>query len=145
MLHQQRDDRGLDDRVERRGLMDALNTSQSLVWFDGTGTVVDVNANACRMFSYEEVNFLKQDYFVLCGSNSRNLLGDKREWTRIAAGEVHHTERSFKAKDGREIWTSVNFSALRNSNGTTRRVVAIFIDMARFSWKPNDTRRAFGE
>ena len=124
--------------------MDALNASQSLVWFDGAGMVVDANANACRMFAYDDANFIKQDYFVLCGSNARNQLGDKREWAHIAAGEVHHTERSFKAKDGREIWSSVNFSALLNSNGSTRRVVAIFIDMAKFAWKPNDTRRVFG-
>ena len=144
MLTQQRADCGLTDRFERRGLMDALNASQSLVWFDGAGMVVDANANACRMFAYDDANFIKQDYFVLCGSNARNQLGDKREWAHIAAGEVHHTERSFKAKDGREIWSSVNFSALLNSNGSTRRVVAIFIDMAKFAWKPNDTRRVFG-
>jgi hypothetical protein len=31
--------------IERRGLMDALDASQSLVWFDGAGVIVDLNKN----------------------------------------------------------------------------------------------------
>jgi len=130
------------NKIERRGLMDALDASQSLVWFDGAGAIVDANDNALRLFVYGDGEIQKQDYYVLCGGNPKQLLADKREWSRVAAGEICHTERSFKAKDGREIWSSVNFAAVLNPDGSTRRVVAIFIDMSRFAWKPNDVRRA---
>jgi len=127
---------------ERRGLMDALDASQSLVWFDGAGVIVDANPNALRMFAYEKSEILKQDYFALCCRGSRHILADKREWARIAAGDMCHTERNYTGQDGREVWSSVNFAALRNADGSTRRVLAMFIDMGRFAWKPNDSRWA---
>lgn len=128
--------------IERRGLMDALDASQSLIWFDGAGVIVDANVNALRLFAYSEGDIFKQDYFALCGAKSKQILADKREWVRIAAGDMCHTERSYTAQDGREVWSSVNFAALKNDDGSTRRVLAMFIDMGRFAWKPNDSRWA---
>lgn len=127
--------------IERRGLMDALDASQSLVWFDGSGMIVDANANALRLFAYGDGDILRQDYFALCGAGSKQVLANKREWARISAGEMCHTERSYSAQDGREVWSSVNFAALKNEDGSTRRVLAMFTDMGRFAWKPNDARR----
>ena len=128
--------------IERRGLMDALDTSQSLVWFDGAGVIVDANKNALALFSYDEGEVLKEDYFALCGASTKQMLADKREWARIASGELCHTERSFTAKDGQEVWSSVNFAALFNEDGSTRRVLAMFVDLNRFAWKPNDSKWA---
>ena len=56
--------------IERRGLMDALDASQSLLWFDGAGVIVDANTNALRLFSYDAGDILKQDYFGCCQTNS---------------------------------------------------------------------------
>ena len=128
--------------IERRGLMDALDASQSLLWFDGAGVIVDANTNALRLFSYDAGDILKQDYFALCGMRSKQVLADKREWARIAAGDMCHTERNYTAQDGREVWSSVNFAALKNDDGGTRRVLAMFTDLGRFAWKPNNTRWA---
>jgi PAS domain-containing protein len=104
--------------------------------------IVDANANALRLFAYDEGGILKQDYFALCGAVSKQILADKREWARIAAGDMRHTERSYSARDGREVWSSVNFAALKNDDGSTRRVLGMFTDMGRFAWKPNDARWA---
>ncbi|OUS04183.1 hypothetical protein A9Q96_14575 [Rhodobacterales bacterium 52_120_T64] len=128
--------------IERRGLMDALDASQSLIWFNGAGVVVDANKNALRLFAYGESDILKQDYFALCGAKSKQILADKREWARITAGDMCHTERSYSAQDGREVWSSVNFAALKNDDRSIRRVLAMFTDMGRFAWKPNETRWA---
>lgn len=136
------------DRIERRGLMAALDASQSLVWFDASGSVVDANENALQMFGYSELEMMKQDFCVLCGSSnngrsgSSGSLASRREWNRIATGETVHNERSFVTSDGAEIWASVSFAAIKNENGVTRRVVAIFIDIGKFAWKPNDLRWA---
>lgn len=127
--------------IERRGLMDALDASQSLVWFDGAGVIVDANTNALNLFAYREGDILKQDYFALCGGRSKQVLADKREWARIAAGNLCHTERNYVAQNGREVWSSVNFAALLNEDGSTRRVLAMFVDIGRFAWKPNDVKR----
>ncbi len=130
----------LCDRVERRGLMAALDASQSLVWFDCNGQIVDANENALRMFEYDCKEIKQLDYYALCGSSNSNCLADRREWQKISEGKSNHNERSFLSKSGSEIWASVNFAAIRNENSSTRRVVAIFIDMGKFAWKPNDLR-----
>lgn len=135
--------RGQANMAERRGLMDALDASQNLVWFDANGMIVDANDNALRLFAYTGEEILKQDYFALCGSTDRQQMADKRQWNKIANGEMNHTERSFVGQDESEVWSSVNFAAIRNEDGSTRRVVAIFIDMGKFAWKPKDTNRVF--
>lgn len=137
------DPRGQANMVERRGLMDALDASQSLVWFDANGMIVDANDNSLRLFAYSGEEILKQDYFALCGSSDRQQMADRRQWNKIASGELNHTERSFVGQDGSEVWSSVNFAAILNEDGTTRRVVAIFIDMGKFAWKPKDISRVF--
>ncbi len=136
-------DRGQSNRIERRGLMDALDASQNLVWFDANGMIVDANPNALRLFEYSDEDIVKQDYFALCGNNPRQLMADKRQWGRIASGEVNHMERSYVSCHGREVWASVNFAAIKNENGSTRRVLALFIDMGKFAWKPNDAARPY--
>ncbi len=134
-------ERGQNNRIERRGLMDALDASQALVWFDANGMIVDANANALELFGYSGAEIVQQDYFSLCHSDGASGVADKREWQRIAEGLTFHTERGFCNRDGTEVWASVNFAAIRNDSGKTRRVVAIFIDLNRFAWKPNDVRR----
>lgn len=119
--------------IERRVLMDALDASQSLVWFDCAGVIVDANTNALKLFSYVVGDILKQDYFTLCGGRTKLNLADKREWARIADGKLCLTERTYTSNDGREIWSSVNFAALHNEDGSTRRVLAMFVDLSRFA------------
>lgn len=135
--------RGPANRIERRGLMDALEASQSLVWFDANGMVVEANANARHMFAYNASEVLLQEYCSLCPPCKHNQLANKREWQRIANGELINTERSFISNDGSEIWASVTFAVIKNASGRARRVLAIFIDMERFAWKPKDAMRAF--
>jgi len=133
--------RGVTNRIERRGLMDALDQSQALIWFDAVGLVADSNENAQKLFGYSARHFLDQDYYTLCHPSKPASLSDKREWQRAADGEMYHTERCFMDAERREIWASVNYAAIRNEAGITRRVMAIFIDLNRFSWKPNDISR----
>ena len=134
-------DRGAVNKIERRGLMDALDASQALVWFDANGMIVDANDNALELFDYSEQDILKQDYYALCKSSPNRHMADQREWARIADGQMNHTERNYKTRTGQEVWASVNFSSIKTESGRTRRVVAIFTDLNQFSWKPNDVRR----
>ena len=143
VVHEPEISRSQSNRIERRGLMDALDASQNLVWFDANGVIVDANPNALKLFAYQEDEMLKQDYFSICGNNARQLMADKRQWARIASGELNHMERSFVGKNAHEVWSSVNFAAIKNENGSTRRVLALFIDMGKFAWKPNDAARPY--
>lgn len=136
MLHQlSQSPRGASNIVERRGLLDALDASQALVWFDPEGKIVDVNDNALRMFAYTKDDILKQDYFVLCKATAAQKLSLLNEWRSIANGKISHCEGSFVAKNGQEMWSSVNFAAIKNDDGLTRRIMAIFIDMSKVAWK----------
>lgn len=143
MEHQHFSTSDSPDKVERRGLMRALDEAQALVWFDRRGVVVDANENALELFGYGMEAFRGLDYGQLCGSGAAHILQEKREWSRILQGQVQHTERNFRHSDGRGVWTAVNFSVLRNTDGTPRRVVGIFVDLARFAWKPKSVARVF--
>ena len=124
------------DQMERRGLMDALDQAHAIVWFDPQGQVVDGNENAIRLFGLTGNELFLEDYFTLCGQSRPSNMADRREWARIAAGEMVHCERNFVSSDGTKIWSSAIYAAIKREDDTTRRVIAIIIDLTRFAKKP---------
>lgn len=130
------------DKMERRGLMKALDASQALLWFDAAGRVVDANTNVLHLLGYSPDEVLRHDYFDLTSDSPGQLLAQRRHWMRICNGELTHHECGFHRPDGGEVWASVSYAALRQENGQTRRVLAILIDLTRWAWKPNSMTRA---
>ena len=129
------------DRMERRGLMDALDRAHAIVWFDPSGQVVDGNENALGLFGLSLDGFLAQDHFSLCRESRVESIAARREWGRIVAGEQVHTERNFYRSDGQRIWSSAVYAAIKREDGTTRRVIAIIIDLTRLAWNPRMLER----
>ncbi len=125
------------DKMERRGLMKALETSQNLLWFDANGRIVDANEKTLALLGYSADEILCHDFFDLTVEKPSHLLSQKRTWLRITTGEHVHSECSFRGKNGVDVWASVNYAALRHDNGETRRVLAILIDLTKWAWKPN--------
>ncbi|MFQ5623756.1 MAG: PAS domain-containing protein [Paracoccaceae bacterium] len=143
MLHDDRTSKTRSDKIERKGLMAALDASQALVWFDPDGRVVDVNDNAVTMFGYAQQEFIRLDFFDLCGESASSRRSLERQWLQVVSGERCNDERNFMTRDGKRLWASVSYAALRNEYNLARRVVAIFIDLTPWSWKPPDTSRFF--
>ncbi len=130
------------DRVERRGIMRALDQAQCLIWFDADGFVVDANANAVSLFRCPHDRFVRQSFHQLSCGPRKPTAGDFRNWARIIAGATHNEERRFYASDGEEIWASASYAVVRNPDDSIRRVLAIVINLASWAWRPNDVARA---
>lgn len=141
MLSNQQNRVQIADKMERRGLMKALEASQNLIWFDANGRVVDANQNALGLLGYAAEEMLRHDFFDLTMENQAQLLSQRRIWLRISSGELVHSEISFHGKDGIDVWASVSFAALRHDNGETRRVLAMLIDLTKWAWKPSGGHR----
>ena len=141
MLNDERVRQMRSDKMERRGLMAALDASQALIWFDAAGRIVDANDNALAMFGYSIDDFLQRSYSDLIHAPTRQDHAYQRLWERIQTGQLRNEERSYYTASGSEVWTSANFAAITNEFGLTRRVLAILIDLSPWSWKPKDAAR----
>lgn len=141
MLANQQNRAQIADKMERRGLMKALDASQNLLWFDANGRIVDANRNVLNLLGYSADEILLHDFFDLTIDNQGQLLSQRRTWLRISTGDLVHNEVSFHGKDRIDVWASVNYAALRHDNGETRRVLAILIDLTKWAWKPSGGHR----
>jgi methyl-accepting chemotaxis protein len=141
MLNDERVRQMRSDKMERRGLMAALDASQALIWFDAAGRIVDANDNALTMFGYSIDDLLQRSYSDLIHAPTRQDHSYQRLWERIQTGQLRNEERSYYTASGSEVWTSANFAAITNEFGLTRRVLAILIDLSPWSWKPKDAAR----
>jgi len=129
------------DRVERRGVMAALDHAHALVWFDAEGRIVDANANALRLLAYSSTEIERRGFGDLIGDASAHDAARRKTWERICNGSIRQEERTIHSGENCELWCSVTYAAIRSDRGTVRRVLAIIIDLAPWSWRPPRPRR----
>ncbi len=141
MLHDTDMLRQTSDRIERRGLMKALDQSQSLIWFDATGQVVEANDNMMRMLGIGFDDLSELTYEKLVSRTPMKPEALDRLWGSILSGHRTNDERDILTGDGTDIWCSLNYAVLRNASGTARRVLMLTINMTPWTWKPNDAAR----
>ena len=130
------------DRVERRGVMAALDAAQCLIWFDAQGRLVDANENTQSMLAMPLQDLGMMDYGSLVGDPEAHAHHTRKRWGRIRDGLLRSEERGLFAADGSEIWCSLTYAAIRSEQGGTRRVLAIAIDMTPWSWRNEGPARA---
>jgi methyl-accepting chemotaxis protein len=123
------------DRIERRGMMAALDKAHPLIWFDGDGRVVDGNANTQALLGYDLSALMGIDYRTLVGETEEPLFVTETRWARICDSQLTTEERHLTTSRGSEIWSSISYAVVRNHNETVRRVLAIAIDMTPWSWR----------
>ena len=124
------------DRRERRGVMAALDASHPLVWFDGSGRVQEFNDRMRRMLDCGEAEPGDWTYASLFGIADAQGPYVQTQWQRIASGDLISEERGLMRRNGTEIWSSISYAAILNADGSARRVLAIVIDLAPWSWRP---------
>jgi PAS domain S-box-containing protein len=132
------------DRVERRGLMRALDEAQCLIWMSPDGDVLDANENAVDLFGYSGAGFRERSFFNLICGRRAPMAADLRIWASICAGELRHEERSLFRFDAEEVWTSASYAVMRNPNGAPRRILMLVINLSSWAWKPKDAARPRG-
>ena len=123
------------DRLDRRGVMAALEASHPLLWFNARGQVIDANLRTRNLLLYALGAQDKTTYADLTGLAVDAEFTDKH-WERIAAGQIQCEERALYRSDGTEVWCALNHAAVLNADGSTRRVLTILIDMQPWSWRP---------
>lgn len=129
------------DRLDRRGVMAALDASQCLVWFDAFGRVVDANLNIQALLGYSGDEMGRLLYPDLVGGQGHAAYMD-RHWSRIRDGALKSEERALLTRNGAEIWSSLTYAAIRTEDGRTRRILCIAIDLAPWSWRDEGPARA---
>ncbi len=126
------------DRAEYRGLMAALDAAQCLIWFDPTGKVEAANANAQGMLDMplEDLRTLTMSDLAGDGHKPGQAAYYQRHWDRILTGRLRCEERGLIDRHDREIWCSLTYAPLRDTEDKVRLVCALIINMSRWSWRP---------
>lgn len=124
------------DRIERRGVMAALDTNQCLVWFDPTGRIAEANARMQALVDLPQTRLERMTYQDLMGETGRHDSYFKTHWTRIATGAITSEEREIPLRDRPSLWVSITYAAILDAEGKTRRVLAIVIDLSPWNRSP---------
>jgi PAS domain S-box-containing protein len=88
-----------------------------------------VNAKFCEMVGYSAEELLTKTYLGLTHPQDRQR--DMKGLTRVLRGKTDawSIDKRCVRKDGSALWVAVNGAALRDTNGQTVRVMAMFKDL----------------
>ncbi|MEM9231301.1 MAG: PAS domain-containing protein [Pseudomonadota bacterium] len=123
------------DREDRRGLMQSLDASQCLIWYNPEGRVLEANQNARALLGIRDADMDDLTFEDLIGHDAGNPRYRRSLWAKIAAGGLQAEERELVARN-HKIWASVTYAALKTPTGETRRVFALIIDLTPWSAQP---------
>ncbi|MEM7615063.1 MAG: PAS domain-containing protein [Pseudomonadota bacterium] len=123
------------DREDRRGLMQSLEASQCLIWFDPEGRVLEANENSRALLGIRDQDLADLTFEDLIGPEAGSPRYKRDLWAKIAAGGLQAEERELIART-HKIWSSVTYAALKTPTGETRRVFAMIIDLTPWSAQP---------
>lgn len=118
------------------------NASIGIVLADATSKFLQINRAACEMLGYTEEELRGIDY---SGLTYEDDLEFNREFTRkLMSGEIdsYQIEKRHIHKEGHLVWSSVSATAVRNSYGTLRFIVAQIQDITLRKKEEEARRRA---
>ena len=114
---------------EMQAILNALDKVQAVISFTPDGTILEANANFCKVLGYrlDEIvgkhhrMFVKPDY-----AQSREYL---EFWERLGLGEFVTGEFTRYAKDGTEVYIDASYNAIRDETGQVTKVIKFANDI----------------
>ncbi|MEO1687495.1 MAG: methyl-accepting chemotaxis protein [Pseudomonadota bacterium] len=119
--------RGSADTVERRGLMQGLDSLHALIWFTLDGVVQEANANAANLLGAtpEALRGSRLAALVDVGVGSAALT---ESFDQAVNGQARSEEGALTTRGGGALWVSVTWAPLFDAGGKPHRVLAIVND-----------------
>jgi diguanylate cyclase (GGDEF)-like protein/PAS domain S-box-containing protein len=115
--------------LQRQHYQDIVETANDGVWtLDQDGITDFVNRKMAAMLGYEPAEMVGRPVFDFVGSADRSAA--RRNLAQLADGESVRLEFALRGRDGREIWTLLSTSPMRDHHGRVSGALAMVSDIS---------------
>ncbi|MHB1099890.1 MAG: methyl-accepting chemotaxis protein [Burkholderiales bacterium] len=114
-----------------KAMHDALNRSTAMIEFSMDGTIVEANANFCRVVGYSEEEIRGMHHSRLCDPDYAKSQDYANFWTRLRQGESFSGKVMRLNRQGETVWLEANYFPVPDTSGKTTKVVKIASDVTK--------------
>ena len=110
---------------QMRGMLDAIDRAQSVIFFTPEGTIIDANQNFLDMMGYSLEEIQGKDHSIFVYPRYAESTRYVEFWQNIARGAYNSNRfrRFDKSKKG--IWLQASYNPIFDSDGNVDRIVQI--------------------
>lgn len=122
--------RGLLNASKLSEDMNAISTSQAMIWFKPDGTVLSANENFCKTLGYELSDIVGKHHSVFCEDAIRNSPDYGTFWSELASGRFQSGQFRRQTKNGQDVWIEATYNPVFRGSRVVR-VLKIASDITR--------------
>ena len=113
---------------ENLGIMNALISVVSVVFYDLDGRIIDINQKNQELFNIKKEDYIGKTHFDFLPEAQENTEWFIQFWEDIRNGKIR-TKEYFIKKDDKEMWLKETFTAILNESGEPEKIINIGIDI----------------
>ena len=117
------DAQDLENRVE------AISLAHAVIEFEPDGTIISANDNFLNAMGYSLDEIQGQKHRMFVDSETANSADYENFWRDLASGVSRDGEFCRVTKSGETIWLQARYSALKDENGATYKIVKYASDI----------------
>lgn len=122
-------------QLELTGVFSAIDTTLGTAEFDAQGKLIRHNAITQSIFGYSSEQMTGMTYRFLLEENP------KVKWSAIIGGVTRSADLKAKSKRGEEVWLSVTFTPVHDSNHNVVKVLCMIQDITEKKVKEQEFQR----
>lgn len=114
---------------ERNSLLEAINRSIARIEFNLQGKMLDANESFLRVVGFSLEELRGQHHSVLCTPEYSASAEYKNFWKKLESGEFVTGMFERRDKQGRTVWLSATYTAVRDQSGQPYKVIKLANDV----------------
>ncbi len=112
-----------------KAVFEALRRNAAMVEFSLDGTIIEANANFCKVVGYSEAEIRGMHHSRLCDPDYTKSQEYANFWSRLRQGESFSGKFRRVNRQGETIWLEATYFPVADSSGGTGKVVKIASDV----------------
>ncbi len=119
----------LENELNAKGQIAAINKAQAVAEYDLDGTVRSVNDNFLKLFGYRLEDVVGQHDSIFVDAAARSDAGYRGLWDKLRRGEFDAGQHRRLAKGGSEVYVQATYSPIMDLGGKPYKIVAYAADV----------------
>lgn len=115
---------------ENVGIMNAMISVVSVVFYDLEGRIVDINQKNQEFFNIKKEDYIGKTHFDFLPEAKENPDWFKKFWEDLRSGKTRTKEYYIKNED-REMWINETFTPIFNEKGEPEKIINIGVDITK--------------
>lgn len=117
--------------VDFEGQIKAIDTSQAVIEFEPSGTILNANENFLSVTGYKLEEIVGQHHRIFCDTEYVNTQEYKEFWNKLGRGEFDSGEYKRFSKSGGEVWINASYNPVFDLKGNVYKVVKYATDLTK--------------